>query len=291
MKKLMGIGKGRLLAVLFFGLFAAPLVDAQSGLVLEEVGGDVWMISGGGYANVSLLVGNGRALLVDSKRAAHGEEIRTMARDLSGGEVAYLINGHVHPDHTEGNEGFGEVGAIIIAHEEVRRVLKAGQRGGPPAPEAALPVLTIPDNGELTLYFDGETVRIRHMPAAHSPGNVMVIYENANIIHMGDLYSPERYPVMAGGSIDGFIRANESALTLANTNTRFIAGNGIVTGPEEVKAYLAMINTVRNRVAGLINQGKSLEDVLSATPTSDFDSTWGDPGRFLPALYNELAGQ
>jgi len=289
MKKIEGIAKGRLLAVLFFALFAAPLAIAQSGLELEQVSGKVWMVSGGGYANVSLLAGEGKALLVDSKRAAHGEEIRAMARELSGGDVAYLINGHVHPDHTEGNEGFGQAGAIIIAHEEVRRVLMAGQRGGPPAPEAALPVLTIPDNEELVLYFDEEAVRVRHMPAAHSPGNVMVIYEQANVIHMGDLYSPERYPVMAGGSIDGFIAANEAALSEADANTRFIAGNGVVTGPEDVRAYLAMVNTVKNRVAGLIRQGKSLEEVLSAAPTSEFDGTWGDPGRFLPALYNELS--
>ena len=281
--------KGRMSGVLFFFLVFPLSLYAQSGLRLESVSGNVWMISGGGYANVSILLGDGRALLVDSKRAEHGEEIRKMVRVLTGGDVAFLINGHEHPDHTEGNEAFGENGAVIIAHEDVQRVLMAGQRGGPPAPDAAVPVMTIADGGKLTLYFDGETVNVFHAPPAHSQGNVMVHYENANVIHMGDLYSPERYPVIAGGTVDGFISANGAALALADRNTRFIAGNGVATGMKDVQAYLEMVMTVKERVARLIEEGNSLEEVIAATPTQEFDATWGDPGRFLPALYQNLS--
>ena len=119
----------------------------------------------------------------------------------------------------------------------------------------------------------------------------MVHYEQSNVIHMGDLYSPERYPVIAGGSVDGFIAANEGALSLADDNTCFIAGNGVVTQREQVQAYINMVMIVKERVASMIAEGLSQEEVIAAKPTAEFDSTWGDPGRFLPALYRELAAR
>ena len=264
--------------------------SAQSGLEMEHISGNVWMLSGGGYANISVLAGNDRALMVDSKRPELGDEIRSMVREISGGDADFLINGHVHPDHTDGNEAFGSLGTTIIAHEEVRRVLMAGQRGGPPAPEAAVPDLTISDGGKLTLHFDGEIVHVMHAPPAHSLGNIMVHYQTSNVIHMGDLYSPERFPVIAGGTLDGFLEANEIALSLADGNTLFIAGNGVVTGQNEVRAYISMVQTVKGRMIDMIADGLFLEQVIAANPTAEFDATWGDPGRFLPAAYRELSG-
>jgi glyoxylase-like metal-dependent hydrolase (beta-lactamase superfamily II) len=281
--------KGRTLGVLFFSLVFSIHVAAQSGLVMENVGGKVWMVSGGGYANVSILAGDGRALLVDSKKPEHGDEIRAMARQLSGGDVQFLINTHEHPDHTDGNKSFGDLGVIIIAHEDVRRVLMAGQRGGPPAPAAAVPVLTIPDGGEMTLHFDGETVHIMHLTPAHSPSNLMVYFEQSNVMHIGDFFSPERYPVVAGGTVAGFIEDDEKILAMSDANTRFIPGNGVATGRDGLESYLAMVKTVKARVARLIAQGKSQEEVIAAKPTAEFDATWGDPGRFLPVLYQELS--
>jgi glyoxylase-like metal-dependent hydrolase (beta-lactamase superfamily II) len=259
--------------------------------VFENVGGKVWMVSGGGYANVSILAGDGRALMVDSKRPEHGDELRAKARELSGGDVQYLINTHEHPDHTDGNLSFGERGVTIIANQGVRDVLLAGQRGGPPAPAAAVPVLTIPDGGEMTLYFDGETVHIMHMTPAHSPSNALVYFEQANVMHLGDLFSPERFPVLAGGTIAGFIADDEKVLAMTDANTKFIPGNGVVTDRAGLQAYLSMVKTVKNRVAQMIAQGKSLDEVVAAKPTAEFDVTYGDPGRFLPPLYRELAAQ
>ena len=288
--------KGRLLRVLFCSSFCAfvtlPVSAAdQPPLQMEQVSGDVWMISGGGYANISVLAGEGRALMVDSKRADLYKEISAMVREISGGDAEYLINGHVHPDHTDGNENFGLAGAKIIAHEEVRRVLLAGQRGGPPAPAAAIPEVLITDGGSLELRFDGEIVRVIHMPPAHSLGNVMVHYVNANVLHMGDLYSPERFPVIAGGTVEGFIEANMTVFNMADGATRYIAGNGEVTRKAQHGTYIGMVTTVRDRVARMIAEGMSEEEVIAARPAEEFEGTYGDPGRFLPALYRELAGQ
>jgi glyoxylase-like metal-dependent hydrolase (beta-lactamase superfamily II) len=284
--------RGRFFSVLFFALtiISAQAAD-QPPLQMEQVAGDVWMISGGGYANISVLAGDGRALMVDSKRADLYDQIVAMVQEIDGGDVAYLINGHVHPDHTDGNENFGLAGARIIAHEEVRKVLLAGQRGGPPAPAAAIPELLITDGGELELRFDGETVRVMHMPPAHSLGNVLVHYVNANVMHLGDLYSPERFPVVAGGTVAGFIEANRMIFDMADGSTRYIAGNGVVTKKAEHGTYIGMVTTVRDRVARMIAEGMSEEAVIAARPAAEFEGTYGDPGRFLPALYRELAAQ
>jgi cyclase len=278
------------LALMAACLVAMPLMAAnEDPVVREQVSGNVWMLSGGGYANISVLAGDGEALMVDAKSAGVADQIRAHVREISGGGVRYLINGHEHPDHTDGNAGFGEDGSVIIAHEEVLSVLSAGQRGGPPAPRAALPVVTIPPAGELTLHFAGETVRLIAAPAAHSAGNIIVFYEEANVLHMGDLFGPDRFPVIAAGTIDGFIAADEMALALANDQTRVIAGIGALASVQQLRDYLAMLVTVRQRVADLVAQGKTEEEVMAAGVTREFESTWGDPSRFLPAVYRNLA--
>lgn len=269
---------------------AMPLQAATDDpVVREQVSGNVWMLSGGGYANISVLAGEGEALMVDSKSAAVADQIRAHVREISGGGVKYLINGHEHPDHTDGNQGFGEDGSVIIAHEEVLNVLSAGQRGGPPSPKAALPVITIPPQGNLTLHFAGETVHIISAPPAHSAGNIIVFYETANVLHLGDLFGPDRYPVIASGTIDGFISADEQALMLANEDTKVIAGVGALSTVGQLRNYLDMLKTTRERVAALIAQGKSGEEVLAAGVTAEFDAIWGDPSRFLPAVYRDLS--
>jgi cyclase len=279
------------IAVLATCLFAMPLFAADDPVVREQVSGNVWMLSGGGYANISVLAGDGEALMVDAKSPGVADQIRKHVRELTGGGVRYLINGHEHPDHTDGNAGFGEDGSVIIAHEEVLKVLSAGQRGGPPSPRAALPVITIPPDGELTLHFAGETVRLIAAPPAHSAGNIIVFYENANVLHMGDLFGPDRFPVIAGGTIDNFIAGDDMGLALANDDTKVIAGVGALSTIAQLREYREMLVTVRQRVADLIAQGKTEEEVMAAGVTKEFEATWGDPARFVPVVYRNLAAR
>jgi len=257
-------------------------------ITLEQVSGNVYLLSGGGNANISVLAGDGNALMVDGKASNVADQIRALVKQVSGGDVKYLINGHAHPDHTDGNAGFGATGSIIIAHEDVRSILSAGQRGGPPAPMVALPLVTIPDGGELVIHFADENVHIISAPAAHTEDNLLIFYEHANVLHMGDLFGPVRYPVIAGGTIDGFIEADRMALAMANAETKVIAGIGPLANIEQLKAYLEMLVTVRGRVAELVAKGNTVEQVLAAGVTSEFDATWGDPARFIPAVYQNL---
>lgn len=280
-----------LLGAAFAAGAQAPPASAPAPVRAERVAGNVYVLTGGGGANSSLLVGDEGALLVDSKAPGATEQISKIVADLGSAPLKFLINGHVHPDHTDGNANFGKLGVTIVAHREVRDVLAAGQRGGPPAPPDALPVLTFGDGGGVTLHLNGETIRVFHAPPAHSHDNSIVHYVNANVLHLGDLYGPSRYQLIAGGTFQGFIDAADIALRLADENTRIIPGVGAVGGRADLIAYRTMLVTVRDRVARLVAEGKTLEQVVAARPTAEFDAIWGSPDHalFLPVIYAELA--
>lgn len=263
---------------------AAPPVEAV------RLAGSVYLLRGGNGANSSALVGEDGVLLVDSKTdAAAGEGIVEALRGLSARPVRFLVNTHEHPDHTGNNALFAAQGAVIVAHRDARSVLAAGQRGGPPAPKDALPVVTIGDGGKLTLHLDGETVEVVHMPGAHTASNLLVHYVNADVYHLGDLYTRVRYPVIAGGTIEGFIESADRVLAMADADAKLVPGIGEVGGRADLLAFREMLVTVRDRVAALVRQGKSLDEVMAARPTAEFDATYGDPGRlFLPVVYREL---
>lgn len=254
--------------------------------------GNVYLLAGGGGANSSALVGADGVLIVDAKISTDSAAgIVEALADVTDGEVRFLVNTHEHPDHTGGNEFFGARGAAIIAHEGVREVLAAGQRGGPPAPAVALPIVTIAPGGGMTLHVNGETVEILDMPPAHTASNAMVRFVGADVYHLGDLYTRTRYPVIAGGTVQGFIDSADRVLEMADADSLFIPGIGDVGDRADLMRYRNMLVTVRDRVADLVRQGKSLDEVAAANPTAEFDAIYGDPSRlFLPPMYQELSG-
>lgn len=254
----------------------------------EEIAPGLYLVTGGGGANSSILVGPDGALVVDSKLdIASADAELAVLEGLHDGEVRYLINTHVHPDHTGGNEAYGKRGATIIARDETRAILAAGQRGGPPAPADALPDITFP-GGQLTLVINGETVVIREVPAAHTTDNSIVQFVNANVFHMGDVFQATRYPLAAGGTYQGFIDTADAVLALANDQSKFIPGNGAVEDIAALRAFRDMLSDVRTKVAALAAEGKTVEEVVAAKPTAAYDATYGDPARMLPGLYEEV---
>ncbi|HEU4617130.1 MAG TPA: MBL fold metallo-hydrolase [Gammaproteobacteria bacterium] len=270
------------------GASAAPAAPVTA----VRLAANVYLLAGGGGANSTALVGPDGALLVDAKiDMASGEGVAAALRGVGADRVRFLVNTHEHPDHTGANALFGEQGAVIIAHEGVREVLAAGQRGGPPAPAEALPVATFGDGDVVTLHLDGETAEIRHMPPAHTATNALVRYVNADVYHLGDLYTRVRYPVIAGGTLQGFIDSTDRVLAMSDASAKFVPGVGEVGDRADLIAYRKMLVTVRDRVAALVKQGKSLDEVTAAKPTAEFDETYGQPGPlFLPVIYKELGG-
>jgi glyoxylase-like metal-dependent hydrolase (beta-lactamase superfamily II) len=267
--------------------------SAPASVEITQVSGDVYLLAGGSGANSSALTGPDGILLVDSKTDAASAEAMAngIARDF-GGTIRFLVNTHEHPDHTGGNEVIGGQGATIIAQQGVYDVLAAGQRGGPPAPEIALPRVTIGQGQSLRMNLNGATVEVIDMPPAHTAANAMVRYVEANVFHLGDLYTRTRYPVIAGGTLQGFIDSIDAVLAMSDSESKFIPGVGAVGDRADLRAYRDMLVTVGERVAVLAGQGKSLEEVSAASPTAEFDATYGDPGRlFLPVIYRQAVGE
>jgi glyoxylase-like metal-dependent hydrolase (beta-lactamase superfamily II) len=214
-------------------LLTSPLLHAAAApepVKANEIAPGLYLVLGGGGANSVVLTGADGVLVVDAKLDVDSANAELKVIDgMNKGPIRYLINTHVHPDHTGGNEPYGKRGVTIISQEETRTILAAGQRGGPPAPAAALPTLTI-SKSPMTLHINGETVIIRPMPAAHTTDNSTVQFVNANVIQLGDLFATFRYPVLAGGTVQGFIDGIDQSLALANDKTRFIPGNGDIEG-------------------------------------------------------------
>lgn len=267
-------------------LFAAA---APAPVEAVELAPGLYQVTGGGGANSVILTGTEGTLVVDSKLDVESARAELAVLDgLAKGPLRYLINTHVHPDHTGGNEAYGQRGAVIIARNETRAILAAGQRGGPPAPAAALPTMTF-DGAPLTLHLNGETVIIRPVPAAHTTDNSIVQFVNANVFQLGDVFSTSRYPVVAGGTVQGFIDASDQVLALANEQSRFIPGNGAIESIGALRAWRDMLMAVRESVAAQVARGQSLEQITASKPTEAYDSLYGSPERLLPALFQELS--
>jgi cyclase len=267
-------------------LFAAA---APAPVEAVELAPGLYQVTGGGGANSVILTGTEGTLVVDSKLDVESARAELAVLDgLAKGPLRYLINTHVHPDHTGGNEAYGQRGAVIIARNETRAILAAGQRGGPPAPAAALPTMTF-DGAPLTLHLNGETVIIRPVPAAHTTDNSIVQFVNANVFQLGDVFSTTRYPVVAGGTVQGFIDAADQVLALANEQSRFIPGNGAIESIGALRAWRDMLMAVRESVAAQVARGQSLEQITATKPTEAYDGLYGSPERLLPALFQELS--
>jgi cyclase len=283
-----------LLALMTLSALHAPLLYAAAApppppVAAQEIAVGLYLVTGGGGANSVILTGSEGTLVVDSKLDMASANAELAVLDgLTQVPLRYLVNTHVHPDHTGGNEAYGQRGAVIIAREETRAILAAGQRGGPPAPAAALPTVTF-DTAPLALHLNGETVIIQPVPAAHTTDNNIVWFVNANVFQLGDVFGTERYPVIAGGTLQGFLDAVDQVLVLANEESRFIPGNGDIEGIAALHAWREMLSTVRDNVAPLIAQGKTLEEVTAAKPTAAYDAVYGSPERFVPMLYQDLS--
>jgi glyoxylase-like metal-dependent hydrolase (beta-lactamase superfamily II) len=264
----------------------------------EPAGRGVHMLTGRG-GNIALAVGDEFAFLVDDQYAPLTPKILAAVRGVTDKPVRFLVNTHWHGDHAGGNENMAKAGVLLVAHDNVRTRMSTEQftelfnRRSPPSPRGALPVVTFVES--VTFHLGSETVHVVHVPPAHTDGDAIVHFVQANTIHMGDTYFKDAYPFVdlsSGGSFEGVIRAADVALGYANDSTRIIPGHGALANRADLKKYRDVLVQVRDRVAALIRQGKTKEQVIAAIPTAEWDATWGagfmKPDVFLGIVYQSL---
>jgi cyclase len=260
----------------------APAMPAPQDVKIETVSiaPGIYMLVGRG-GNIGLTVGVDGAAVIDDQFADMNPKIRAAVAMLSEKPVSFVINTHLHGDHTGGNDAFGKAGAVIIAHENVRKRLGAAQvnpttnQAIEPRAREALPVVTFADTA--TLHFNDEDLEFTHLPNAHTETDIVIRFRKANVVHMGDLFVGG-FPFIdgnTGGTFDGLILAHEKVLASIDDSTKVIRGHGPLGNKAELQAFHDMLVTVRDRIAKLVKSGKSQEDAVAARPTREFEEKYG----------------
>jgi glyoxylase-like metal-dependent hydrolase (beta-lactamase superfamily II) len=258
-------------------------------IVPHHLAGNVHYLEGRG-GNIGVLVGEDGVVMVDDQFAPLTEKIIAAIGTLTDEDIRFVINTHVHPDHTGGNENLGGLGIPIIAHDNVLVRLMQGIRGGPPAPEAAWPVVTYGDG--IDIHLNGEDIAVVKVPPAHTDGDSFIHFKTANVLHLGDVFRTGAFPVIDvanGGTARGTIEALQLAIAMAEPDTIMLPGHGTPSTRDDVQKFLDMVVDVEARVSSLVDQGMTLEQVMAAMPTSAYDDAGlGSPERFLTGLYESL---
>jgi len=276
-----------LIALAAPGLAFAQDEMAEVEIRSEHAAGNVHALFGRG-GNIGVLVTPEGHVLVDDQFAPLTERIVAAVQAIEDAPIRFLINTHYHGDHTGGNENLGAAGTTIMAHDNVRKRLAANPERG----EGALPVVTFSE--ALSVHL-GEEARAHHVHNAHTDGDSVIHFTESNVIHTGDLFFNGRYPyidVEAGGNLLGLIEAAEKILEVADAETVIIPGHGPLAGEVEVQQYRAMLETARDRVGALMEEGKSLEEIIADRPMAEYDEEWGGafigPERFLRLVHASL---
>jgi cyclase len=286
-------------AVLATTVYAqAPQPDfSKVEIKTTKVTNNFYTLDGQG-GTIGVLVGPEGIFMVDSQFAPLSQKIAAAIHQISDKPIRFMVNTHVHGDHTGGNENFAKMGTTIFARNELRYRLAypaPGANGAPgvPAPAVALPVVTY--EGPVTFHMDGEDVRLIPIRRAHTDGDTLVYFPANDVLMTGDYYRSIQYPNIDrinGGSLNGMIEGLGITIGLAGPHTKIIPGHGPTVDRAAVMAHRDMILAIRDKVAVLVRQGKSVEDVLAAKPTSDYDATVPNSSttseRFVRQLYAEL---
>ena len=266
----------------------------------EKLSPTTYMMTGEG-GNLGLSIGEDAVFVIDDQFAPLTPKIKAAIAKLTKKPVKFVLNTHWHFDHTGGNENFGKAGALIVAHENVRKrmsvegFIKFFGMKTKAEPKVALPVITFTQ--DINFHLNGDEVYAYHVANAHTDGDAIVHLRNSNVIHMGDTFFNKMYPFIdtsSGGKVDGMIKAADQVLALANDSTKIIPGHGPLGNKADLKAYREMLATVSGKIKMLLKEGKTLEQVLAAKPTAEYDAVWGNgflkPQKWVEMLYENLQG-
>jgi glyoxylase-like metal-dependent hydrolase (beta-lactamase superfamily II) len=274
--------------------FGMDLDNTQ--IATETVAPGLHVLFGVG-GNVIASIGHQGVLMVDSQFPQMIPRIRDTIKELGGEGIDFTINTHWHFDHADGNPLLGRDGSWLVSQSNSRRMM-SGEHAidlvsviykQPPYPAEALPVITFSDH--MQFHFNGETIDLFHFGPAHTTGDAAVYFRSSNVVHMGDVFNAS-YPFIDagnGGDLEGMIRFCRKVLAELEENSIVIPGHGPVLGYADLHNYTSMLETVGARISRMIDDGKSLEEVIAAAPTADFDEQYGNPDRFIDRAYVSLS--
>ena len=259
----------------------------------------IYMLTGSG-GNIIVSVGKDGVFMVDDQFAPLTAKIKEAISKITDQPVKFVINTHWHSDHTGGNENLGELGAIIVSHDNVRKRLSTEQlidffqRTVPPLSEKGLPIVTFSDN--MTIFQNDDEIKIIHIDNGHTDGDSIVYFTKNNVIHVGDVYNDNSYPFIdlsSGGNINGFISSLETISSIIDDKTNIVSGHSEVSNKSNVDDFTNMLKNVRENVSKMIEDGKSLEEIIASQPTSKYDQIYYDhtsrqPEDFVKFIYQSL---
>jgi len=277
-----------------------PPVDfSKVEIKTTDLGNNCYMLEGEG-GNITVAVANDGIIMVDSQYAPLHDKIKAAIAAISKQPIKYLVNTSFHDDHTGGNESFARDGVTVVSQTNASNRLAAGTTNGltgaktRPAPQAALPSDTHTNFSKIRLK--GRIADLKHIENAHTDGDTYVWFKTANVLSTGDTFTNGRYPNIDfanGGSINGMIAASDAYLKLTNARTRIVPGHGPLADRAALMEYRTMLITARDRMAKLVKEGKSEDDVVALRPFADLDAKWAPTELaskdFIRTVYHSLA--
>ena len=277
MKKLLLLSG--LLMVAFAGRAQENLDTVK--IVPHKVAENIYMLFGSG-GNIGVLTGKDGILMIDDQFAPLSAKIREAILSLDHAGIRFLINTHIHGDHSGGNENFKQIGVTVFAHDMVRERMmkeqlnKTTNRTGPAREKDAWPVVTFSDR--ISFHVNDEDIDAFHIMNGHTDGDVIVHFKKSNVFHMGDMFVRYGYPfidVSSGGGINGFITYLDKILPLMDANSKIIPGHGDLATKADVILFVDRVRDIRDQVAAALKKGKKIEEIPSLGITDKYDSEWG----------------
>jgi cyclase len=282
---------------------AIEFAESQGGTPLstieittETIAPGLHVLFGAG-GNIAVSIGAQGVLIVDDQYPAIVPKIRDAIQVLGGDDVDFVINTHWHFDHTDGNPLLAITGSWIVSQANSRQMMLADRIINlvnvrveqPASPPEGLPVITYDDR--LVFHFNDQQLELLHFGPAHTTGDTAVIFRGSNAVHMGDIFSNWGYPFIDadnGGGLDGVVAFGEAILNEINESTIVIPGHGQVATYADLEEYVSMLKAIRDRLAVLIADGATLDEVFAAKPTAEWDAVEGDPTRLLNRAYRGM---
>ncbi|MBS1976177.1 MAG: MBL fold metallo-hydrolase [Bacteroidetes bacterium] len=246
-----------------------------------KIAENIYMLKGAG-GNIGVMTGKDGTLMIDDQFAPLSNKINGAIKTLDPGEIKFLINTHVHGDHSGGNDNFKRMGATIVAHDKVRermlteQVIRSRNMTFPPRERDALPVITFSD--KLNFHWNDEDIELLHMASGHTDGDVVVHFKKANVFHTGDTFVRYGYPfidISSGGSFAGFVGNLDILLSMMDDNSKIIPGHGEPATKADLKTLRDKMVDIRDQVLAALKKGKKVEDIPGLGITDKYDAELG----------------